>query len=561
MPPKSKSSKKKKGKLSKEQKERLKQCRQEGNQIHAKTNNISRAMASDISSIQVNQLLADLEIPRPIQQTSLTIRKLLALSGTDVEQNDKDLFGDGDQSGCGMLGMEGESTRQILRSLFSNGGDLDSYLCYNGFSPFGYACGIGDVATVRDMLEATEAGSLQRKQLLERRETGMRFSPLCLTIALYKSREHVSMRLEIPVSQMDHLAVLKLLLKYGAIPDTKEVTGKSVVHYAAGVMATEITLNMCDYCIDAARSSKQFGKEIILRNLTKDEYNGLEGKLRGYLCDNGRREVILNKNDTSLAVKPANIFFKQGEKEVCIYDETRNLVNDQDRVGMISLHEVFMSHRLDVAQYLTEKHSVSIDLKCPCGVSVRKLAYKNVSDMAILIRKYGTKLGKQIDCLCAFCGKSDERVVSKCARCKKVTYCSVECQRSDWNIHKRVCKPRAVKSVKIEKSVTNTVLDPKLPNWIGEFKIPDGVEIDEIFWVKVQLCQTGGGTNSSPHLIYDKSRTCAFYLQTNVSGYKEIDGRVKEEDTYMGLKAYFKASFGQDGSCIVYLDESGLKNW
>jgi hypothetical protein len=553
-------SKKKKGKLSKEQKEKRKECRREANEIHETVNSATHNITQNVISTQVNKLLEDLGTPRAIQETSATIRKLLELAGTDLEQNDNDPFGDGDQSGCGRLGLIGESIRQILRSLFAQGGDLDSYLCFKegAFSPFGYACATGDVSKVEHMLKVTETGSEERMQLLERRETGMRFSPLCLTTALYKSRQHVSMRLHIPVSQMDHVAVFKMLLKYGAAPDAKEATGKTVVHYAAGVMANQTTLDMCDFCIDAAKSSRHFGKDIILRNLSKDEYNGLEGNLGGYICDTGRRVVIL-KNRKSLALKPENIFFGEGDEEKCIHDETRNVVNDQDRVGMISLHEVFMSARLDVAQYLTEKRNASIDIKCRGGTSVRSMAYNMgfVSDMSRLIRKYGTHQSRQKHNACALCGKSDG-IFSKCARCKKTTYCSAECQRADWKVHKKECKPPSVKSVKLT-APTTSLIDQKLPDWRGEYKRPDGVEIDETFWLKVQLCQNG--SSDAPHLVYDKSRACAFYLQCEFPGHQEIAERVKEEDTYMGLKAYFRASFGQDGNCTVFLDETGLKNW
>ena len=49
------------------------------------------------------------------------------------------------------------------------------------------------------------------------------------------------------------------------------------------------------------------------------------------------------------------------------------------------------------------------------------------------------------DLVCANCGRAAEKL-SKCSVCKKVGYCSVRCQHSDWQFHKRTCKkPPAAK--------------------------------------------------------------------------------------------------------------------
>ena len=39
--------------------------------------------------------------------------------------------------------------------------------------------------------------------------------------------------------------------------------------------------------------------------------------------------------------------------------------------------------------------------------------------------------------VCAFCEKQSKKV---CSQCKKVNYCSVNCQRSHWKTHKLTCK-------------------------------------------------------------------------------------------------------------------------
>ncbi|CEM13898.1 unnamed protein product [Vitrella brassicaformis CCMP3155] len=55
-------------------------------------------------------------------------------------------------------------------------------------------------------------------------------------------------------------------------------------------------------------------------------------------------------------------------------------------------------------------------------------------------------LGESLSFPCAACGKKPEDVPDgvgvfpKCNRCKLVSYCGTECQRSDWPSHKDKCK-------------------------------------------------------------------------------------------------------------------------
>ncbi len=44
--------------------------------------------------------------------------------------------------------------------------------------------------------------------------------------------------------------------------------------------------------------------------------------------------------------------------------------------------------------------------------------------------------------VCAFCEESPLRAaftLSRCGRCTKIAYCSVECQKAHWKLHKKTC--------------------------------------------------------------------------------------------------------------------------
>ncbi len=55
------------------------------------------------------------------------------------------------------------------------------------------------------------------------------------------------------------------------------------------------------------------------------------------------------------------------------------------------------------------------------------------------LTSYGKSVEGVLISRCAFCSKSAE-VLKRCGRCKKVKYCSVDCQKEDWDSHKNRCK-------------------------------------------------------------------------------------------------------------------------
>lgn len=72
--------------------------------------------------------------------------------------------------------------------------------------------------------------------------------------------------------------------------------------------------------------------------------------LGGYICDSGRRVVLLNW-EKELAIRPCNIYY--GGKS--IQEKTFKRVDMVDRLHSVALHEVIMSQRVDVAKFLLQQ--------------------------------------------------------------------------------------------------------------------------------------------------------------------------------------------------------------
>ena len=111
-----------------------------------------------------------------------------------MEQNKEDRLGDGDQSE-----IRRAAHQQFYRNLFSQGGDIAEWFSSGMISEFAVACVSGDVCRVQQMLEQAEqdftACELGKPcdalvELLERRETSLRLSPLLMIVSAGKNIDH-----------------------------------------------------------------------------------------------------------------------------------------------------------------------------------------------------------------------------------------------------------------------------------------------------------------------------------------------------------------------------------
>jgi hypothetical protein len=370
------------------------------------------------------------------------------------------------------------------------------------------------------------------------------------------------------------------LLSYGARPDARDVCGKTVCHYGAGAVATEMTMAVVKQASAAYKTSHLFGKEVELCGLKTQAMNGKRGIARGYQCKIGRRAVFVYDENRLIAFKPENIKLVNGQGEDDeIIRSKRILCNLQCRLGAVSLQETVMGNRKDVAQFLIHELGADIDIADRDGCSPKSMAMVPGAEMmslaASIIKDAATGHGREVNRqnrrVCANCGKHDDPdSLVWCGGCGSVRYCSKECQVSHWrSTHKKECKALAAlagKGIKLQKppstgmftSILNTrTRQASSSTKDGDgFRKPGNVRANETFYVKVQ-----GGGPTLPLMIYDQTRQCSFSYPPECRGFGELRAKVNAEPAFQGRKTYMKASFDSKGNCTMYPTTATLKDW
>lgn len=296
-----------------------------------------------------------------LQRLQADIRQRLKSYGTDVDLNDSDPTGNGDQSPIQL----NHAGKQVYRDLFAEGGDIAQCGQAGQISSFAVACAQGNVARIERMLKEADNDEVRPSdrliQLLETRETSMRLSPLLMIVSAGKNIFPQTADL-----MRKQIQVARILLKYGASPDAKDVCGKTVCHYGAGMMATKMTMEVVSLCIQAAESSHLFNNEVELVGLKNETMNGKLGVARGIDTATGRRAVYVCDEKKQIAVKPENIRLHNAQQSV---SERPKLCDVQDRLGAVSLIELMMTNRGDVVKFLLNEHNARIDIADSDGCS------------------------------------------------------------------------------------------------------------------------------------------------------------------------------------------------
>jgi len=344
-------------------------------------------------------------------------------------------------------------------------------------------------------------------------------------------------------------------------------------------MATDETLEMTKMALEATQTCHFFGHKVVLNGLTKTEYNGMRATLGGYVAETQRRVVYPVAGSVvehELSLKLENIFVEKEDdshgaaKQLSILKASQgtrlNLIDMRDRVGSISMHEVAMSQRDDVAKFLCKHSPTCLDVDEGSGITIRQMmcsVFPGTSKVMPVLKKHAAKqvkkevIKQQAKEKCENCGKQGRLL--ECSRCFAVAYCSKECQVIHWKSHhKKECK-----QIRKEEGI---VLGQ--PKDLGHFSSmtsaaklnhgpPDGLTSPgEAFWIKVQ----SNGIRSNL-LIYDKSRTCNFFLPPGEDGHRELVDAVSQQQAFLGRKSFFKAKFDKKGRCVVYPRTSTALKW
>jgi len=166
---------------------------------------------------------------------------------------------------------------------------------------------------------------------------------------------------------------------------------------------------------------------------------------------------------------------------------------------------------------------------------------------------------------CSQCGINSASM-KRCSKCRSQLYCSLECQTSDWKIHKKHCQPfnkednllivkprytmgnsSFVSTISIVPSSWGV---PRKQNPSG--KLEANVRDGRNMVIKIQLPLGGSGSM----LVYNKKRSfeCVLDPGENPTAYSRIKEMISGKGI-LGLKAYFAAELRSKDELAINVAE------
>lgn len=158
--------------------------------------------------------------------------------------------------------------------------------------------------------------------------------------------------------------------------------------------------------------------------------------------------------------------------------------------------------------------------------------------------------------ICDHCGQSG--FTKLCARCCVAQYCGKECQKMDWESHRKVCKEKGkgnveveVKQLEEEKSF-HTIINFQNLATRKSNRNNENYRQRSVFKVKVQVEATSD-TTKLPLLVYNRKKTVKVKIEPTDKTYEKIVQKIRE-DGILKTKGFFYASFGENGEFKLQAD-------
>jgi ankyrin repeat protein len=480
--------------------------------------------------------------------------RAVSLTGTDVSKNNDNPFDDGDQSKI-ILDLPHFSKYNWFEKVNNCIGARNANKLFTAnlsSHPLLRSCNSGDTDAVEKLVLKAEIGSKECTRLLEGRDNSFR----CPALLLMAHAEN-------GMGNGNTVKIVRVLLQYGARPDARDICGNNVLHYLAKVSAGLVmrqsirlsnnvlltlflplffqsvdssdSIVIADDCINAARCSRYFGMKVMVNGTTHNNINSQVGTLQGYVHDQkcaetGRFAVVMDNDNRTLSLKPGNIFVMKSNRKVggCIYDQSRKLFNEPNRLGEICIQDSLMNFSTkrgnNFALHMMDVHNIDLSGPQFFGDSAQQMIAASIAahpdeTFRTKIEDYLAWKDHEATRFCVNCGEIN--VEYRCVRCQKVCYCSESCHIAHFSVHKKQC-------------ISGTEDEVVILEFPFEASLVERCWFEEIFWLKV--------TSEKSNLIFeDRNASIRLSIDRKVfSSYRDFLKEASRGGTHV------KATFRKD---------------
>ena len=525
-----------------EQKETLKKIQE----MDAKFESIGISINDNIGKV------GDKETYKALRKTGRTLEEL-AYDSVDQSKIQEDVLGDGDQSF--VLADHPRDPGQRLRDLWSEGGNVMETVNELPDDDIIRNCHFGLFENVKTMIDATEPNSYERKYLLEHRISNLRMNALLVCIA--GSREVNTWPDFLQTNKVNHLKTADYLLAAGARCDVKDVAGYSAIQHCTTSRASVQSLAIFNLLVS------KYNADVT----TKNRF-GAGPMMEAAMCH--RADII----ETILSVQfPIEPLFRS---IIRIFPEAIKLVSQSNMPHR--KRDLQTNDRCKLVFLLTPELNGIIGTISERDYVTGRWPFTYTTNeetnetKTIKIKRHN--LEPLVNCANTECSNIG---LLTCTLCYTTKYCSKECQKVHWKIHKTECsgcqKKDDSKSSDTSKSTVQsnepikiaiiknnennateyllkTVNFNTLKSAKSDYKyngnvmkskgIIDSTKNNILIKIKIQVPEENG-----PILIYNKERSFATMIAQNHSSFKDIQQFVRKNGTLNGQKLYINCNYSK----------------